>query len=127
MNVRSQYALILMCVSIVMLISLMGYIRSGLRENWHIYGVMQDTSPWAYTPTMAYMGKVIGACTLIFLGIVTFLFWLSGVSDKKHDAGQGVDDVPEPALSNTDGGEIIAKGTGVDTDQKDISLRRDKE
>jgi hypothetical protein len=127
MNVRSQYALILMCVSIVMLIALMGYIRSGLRENWHIYGVMQDTSPWAYTPTMAYMGKVIGAVTLIFLGIVTFLFWLSGVSDKKHDAGQGADDVPEPALSNTDGGEIITKGPGVDTDQKDISLRRDKE
>ncbi|MGR3311088.1 MAG: cytochrome ubiquinol oxidase subunit I [Candidatus Brocadiales bacterium] len=127
MNARSQYTLILMCVSIVLLIALMGYIRSGLRENWHIYGVMQDTSPWAYTPTMAYMGKVIGACTLIFLGIVTFLFWLSGISDKKYAVGQGVDDVPEPALLNTDGGEIITKGPGVNTDQKDISLRRDKE
>ena len=127
MNARSQYALILMCISIVLLISLMGYIRSGLRENWHIYGVMQDTSPWAYTPTMALMGKMIGACTLIFLGIVTFLFWLSGVSDKKHDTGQESAGVPEPVLSNTDGGEIITKGPGVDTGQNDISLRRDKE
>jgi hypothetical protein len=128
MNVRSQYALILMCVSVVMLIALMGYIRSGLRENWHIYGVMQDTSPWAYTPTMAYMGKVIGAVTLIFLGIVTFLFWLSGVADKKHAVGHESADVPEPALTSTDGGEIITtKGHGVDTGQKDISLRRDKE
>jgi hypothetical protein len=128
MNVRSQYALILMCVSIVLLMCLMGYIRSGLRENWHIYGVMQDTSQWAYTPTMAYMGKVIGACTLIFLGIVTFLFWLSGVSDKKHDTGQGAVDVPEPALSNTDGGEIIAKDYDADKGQKNTSARRrDKE
>jgi hypothetical protein len=129
MNVRSQYALILMCVSIVLLMCLMGYIRSGLRENWHIYGVMQDTSPWAYTPTMAYMGKVIGACTLIFLGIVTFLFWLSGVSDKKHDAGQGAVDVPEPVLSNTDGGEVITEDSDVDTRQKNrfFLKRRDKE
>jgi hypothetical protein len=128
MNVRSQYTLILMCVSIVMLIALMGYIRSGLRENWHIYGVMQDTSPWAYTPTMAYMGKVIGACTLIFLGIVTFLFWLSGVSDKKHAVGQGAYDVPEPALSNTDGGEIIAKDYDTNTGQKNtLARRKDKE
>ncbi|MFQ5962799.1 MAG: hypothetical protein ACE5KZ_00765, partial [Candidatus Scalinduaceae bacterium] len=128
MNARSQYALILMCISIVMLIALMGYIRSGLRENWHIYGVMQDTSPWAYTPTMAYMGKVIGACTLIFLGIVTFLFWLSGVSEKKHDVAQEAVGVPEPALSSTDGGEIIAKNFGVNAEQKNISSRRrDKE
>jgi hypothetical protein len=128
MNVRSQYALILMCISVVLLMCLMGYIRSGLRENWHIYGVMQDTSQWAYTPTMAYMGKVVGACTLIFLGIVTFLFWLSGVSDKKHDAGQGAVDVPEPALSNTDGGEIIAKDYDADKGQKNTSARRrDKE
>ena len=127
MNVRSQYALILMCVSIVLLIALMGYIRSGLRENWHIYGVMQDTSPWAYTPTMAYMGKVLGACTLIFLSIVTFLFWLSGVSDKKHDAGPETADADDPALTTTNGGAKITKGTGVDTGQKDISFRRDKE
>lgn len=127
MNARSQYALILMCISIVMLIALMGYIRSGLRENWHIYGVMQDTSPWAFTPTMAYMGKVIGACTLIFLGIVTFLFWLSGVSDTKHDAGHETADVPEPALSNTDGGEIIAKDYDTNTGQKNtLARRRDK-
>jgi hypothetical protein len=77
---------------------------------------------------MAYMGKVVGACTLIFLGIVTFLFWLSGVSDKKHDAGQGAVDVPEPALSNTDGGEIIAKDYDADKGQKNTSARRrDKE
>ncbi|MFQ5714489.1 MAG: cytochrome ubiquinol oxidase subunit I [Candidatus Scalinduaceae bacterium] len=119
MNVRSQYTLILMCVSIVMLIALMGYIRSGLRENWHIYGVMQDTSPWAYTPTMAYMGKVIGAVTLIFLGIVTFLFWLSGVSDKKmHRAVRESAEISEPALTNTDGGEVITEDFDVDTKQK---------
>ena len=45
MPVRSQYALILLCVVIVILMGLMGFIRSGLRMDWHIYGVLQDTSP----------------------------------------------------------------------------------
>ena len=85
MPIRSQYALILLCVAIVMLMGLMGFIRSGLREDWHIYGVMQDTSEWAYTPTMAYMARVIGGIVLIFLGLVTFVFWLSSLEEKKEE------------------------------------------
>ena len=128
MNVRSQYALILMCVSIVLLIALMGYIRSGLRENWHIYGVMQDTSQWAYTPTMAYMGKVMAACTIIFLGIVTFLFWLSGVSEKKHAVAPEAAEIPLTVPAGANGGEVITKDSDVGAGQKNMySRRRDKE
>ena len=43
MPVRSQYALLLLCVVIVILMGLMGFIRSGLRMDWHIYGILQDT------------------------------------------------------------------------------------
>ncbi|MBU6392620.1 MAG: hypothetical protein KGQ83_10320, partial [Planctomycetes bacterium] len=84
MPVRSQYALLLLCVVIVILMGLMGFIRSGLRMDWHIYGVLQDTSQWAYTPTLAYMGRVVGLIVALFLGLVTFVFWLANLGEKKE-------------------------------------------
>lgn len=86
MPVRSQYALILLCVVIVILMGLMGFIRSGLRMDWHVYGILQDTSQWAYTPTLAYMGRIVGLIVALFLGLVTFVFWLAGLGDKKEKA-----------------------------------------
>ncbi len=81
---RSQYALIAVCVAIVLNIGLMGFIRSGLRDNWHIYGVMQDTSPYAYTPTNFTMAWVVSLCLVIFLGTVAVLFWLTDLGEKKE-------------------------------------------
>lgn len=83
MNIRSQYALVLLCVAIVTLMGLMGFIRSGLRLDWHIYGVMRDTSDGAFTPSYAYMGKVVGITVMLFLGLVTFVFWLASLGEKK--------------------------------------------
>ncbi|MBI4592894.1 MAG: cytochrome ubiquinol oxidase subunit I [Candidatus Rokubacteria bacterium] len=88
MPARSQYTLILLCVSIVMLMGLMGFIRSGLREDWHVYGVLQDASEWAWTPTNAYMARVVGGIVLLFLGLVAFVFWLAGLGEKKEKAGE---------------------------------------
>ena len=82
---RSQYALIALCVTSVLTMGLMGFIRSGLREDWHIYGVLRDTTQWSFTPTNAVMAQMVGAITLVFLGAVTFLFWLSGLSDKERE------------------------------------------
>lgn len=84
---RSQYVLILLCVTIVILMGLMGYIRSGLRENWHVYEIMEDTSASAYTPTMAYMSRVVGAIVILFFGLISFVFWLSGLGEKKDQHG----------------------------------------
>ena len=86
MPVRSQYALLLLCVVIVILMGLMGFIRSGLRMDWHIYGVLQDTSQGAYTPTLAFMGRVVGLIVTLFLGLVTFVFWLANLGEKKEKA-----------------------------------------
>lgn len=80
---RSQYALLLLCVAIVTLMGLMGFIRSGLRMNWHIYGYMQDTSAGAFTPSIAYMGWTVSLIVILFLALVTFVFWLAGLADKK--------------------------------------------
>jgi hypothetical protein len=83
---RSQYALILLCVAIVTLMGLMGFIRSGLREDWHVYGMLQDTSAEAWTPTNAYMTRVVGGIALGFLGLVSFLFWLARLGERTEGA-----------------------------------------
>jgi cytochrome bd ubiquinol oxidase subunit I len=80
---RSQYALIAICVAIVLNIGLMGFIRSGLRDDWHIYGVLRDTSPDAFTPTNATMAWVVSLCLVIFLGTVSVLFWMTDLGEKK--------------------------------------------
>jgi len=54
-NRRSQYALVSLCVLIVMTMGMMAYVRSGLRQDWHVFGVLRDTSQWAYTPSIATM------------------------------------------------------------------------
>ncbi|MCP4268325.1 MAG: hypothetical protein GY777_22580 [Candidatus Brocadiaceae bacterium] len=83
---RAQYALLLLCVAIVTLMGLMGFIRSGLRMNWHIYGFMQDKSDGAFTPSIAYMGWVVSLIVFLFLALVAVVFWLAGLSHakKKH-------------------------------------------
>ena len=86
--VRSQYALILQCLAIVILMGLMGFIRSGLREDWHIYGVLRDTSAQAWTPTNATMTVTVGIITLVFVIWIGILFWIAGLSDKKKAAAE---------------------------------------
>ena len=39
----SQYVLIFIAVTFTWLMGLMGYVRSGLRQHWHVYGVIRDT------------------------------------------------------------------------------------
>jgi hypothetical protein len=74
----------------------MGFIRSGLREDWHVYGVLQDSSEWAWTPTHAYMARVVGGIVLGFLGLVAFVFWLAGLGKKNEEALSG----QQSAVSN---------------------------
>jgi cytochrome bd-type quinol oxidase subunit 1 len=80
---RAQYALFLLAVAFTWLMGLMGYIRSGIRQHWHIVGVMRDNSPEAYTPTLGYAANVVSVGTIIFMAMVIFVFWLSHVSTVK--------------------------------------------
>lgn len=82
MSVRSQYALLLLVVGSVVLMSLMGFIRSGLREDWHIFGVVRDTSVGAFTPSMAEMARVVSGIVAAFIVIVAFVFWLAGLGES---------------------------------------------
>jgi hypothetical protein len=79
----SQYTLILIAISFTWLMGLMGYVRSGLRQHWHVFGVVRDTSVDAFTPTLGFATKVVSATTLIFFFFIGVVFWLSGLSARK--------------------------------------------
>ena len=86
----SQYVLIFIAVTFTWLMGLMGYVRSGLRQHWHVYGVVRDTSVDAFTPTLGFATKVVSVTVLIFFALIGFVFWLASLHDKKDwDGGRG--------------------------------------
>jgi cytochrome bd ubiquinol oxidase subunit I len=78
----SQYVLIFIAVTFTWLMGLMGYVRSGLRQHWHVYGVVRDTSVDAFTPTLGFATKVVSATVLGFFLLIGFVFWISSLHDR---------------------------------------------
>jgi cytochrome bd-type quinol oxidase subunit 1/mono/diheme cytochrome c family protein len=76
MPAHSQYLLLVNALIVILTMSLMGYARSASRVHWHIYGVLEDTSPYAYTPALGQASLFITASTLLFFMMVVFLFWV---------------------------------------------------
>lgn len=72
---RSQYALIAITVTFTWLMGMLGYMRAGARQYWHVYGIMKNTSPDAYLPTHGYASIVVTIVTLVFLALVSLVFW----------------------------------------------------
>ncbi len=79
---RSQYVLILLAVTFTWLMGLMGFARSGIRQHWHVYGVLRDSSVDAVTPALGYAANVITVVTIAFFALVMFIFWLGGLSER---------------------------------------------
>jgi cytochrome bd ubiquinol oxidase subunit I len=86
---RSQYALFILAVSFTWLMGLMGYARSGIRQHWHVWEVVRDTSDFASTPALGYASQIISVCVLIFFGLVAFIFWVGGLAEKPVLSGVG--------------------------------------
>ena len=82
MPAMSQYLLLIIATSFTWLMGLMGYLRSGLRQHWHVYGVIRDTSVEAYTPTLGYATKVVSVTVLIFFAFLGLVFWLATLSGR---------------------------------------------
>jgi len=80
---RSQYVLILLAVTFTWLMGLMGFARSGIRQHWHVYGIIRDTSPEAWTPALGYAAKMISVVTVLFFALVMLIFWLGGLGEKR--------------------------------------------
>jgi cytochrome d ubiquinol oxidase subunit I len=100
---RSQYVLILLAVTFTWLMGLMGFARSGIRQHWHVYGVLRDTSAEAVTPALGYAANVITLVTIVFFALVTFIFWLGGLSEKGKASGH--DHAPAPVIAGGSGGD----------------------
>ncbi len=86
-NPVSQYVLIFLAVTFTWLMGLMGYVRSGLRMHWHVYGVIRDTSPDAYTPTLGFATQVVSVTVLIFFALIGFVFWVASLASSHEDHG----------------------------------------
>jgi hypothetical protein len=95
MSVRSQYALLLLTFIITLNMGLMGFIRSGLRGDWHIFGVMRDTSEWAYTPSNFTMTSMVALAVLVFMVAVAFMFWLGGLAARTRGDAEAPQRTPE--------------------------------
>ena len=99
---RSQYVLILLAVTFTWLMGLMGFARSGVRQHWHVYGVVRDTSPEAVTPALGYAANMITVVTTVFFALVLFIFWLGGLGER----GKAEAHEPAPAMAGgSDGHE----------------------
>jgi cytochrome d ubiquinol oxidase subunit I len=78
----SQYVLIFIAVTFTWLMGLMGYVRSGLRQHWHVYGVIRDQSVDAFTPTLGFATQVVSVTVLAFFLLIGLVFWISSLHDR---------------------------------------------
>src|SRR5262245_13057671 len=103
---RSQYVLILLAVTFTWLMGLMGFARSGIRQHWHVYGVLRDTSVDAVTPALGYAANVITVVTIMFFALVMFIFWLGGLADRGKEGAHAAHH-PAPVLAGgSDRGDV---------------------
>jgi hypothetical protein len=74
-------------VTFTWLMGLMGYVRSGLRQHWHVYGVIRDNSPDAFTPTLGFATQVVSVTVLAFFLLIGFVFWITSLHDRPDFEG----------------------------------------
>src|SRR5688500_7894703 len=97
---RSQYALFVLAVTFTWLMGLMGFARSGIRQHWHVFEVMRDTSQFAATPALGEAANMISICVAIFLGLVAFIFWLGGLAEHAaHKPAVAAGGVPRGSIA----------------------------
>src|SRR6266511_583722 len=104
----SQYVLIFIAVTFTWLMGLMGYVRSGLRQHWHVYGVIRDNSADAFTPTLGFATQVISVTVLMFFGLIGVVFWITGLQERaeRRDLVPPPEEVAHPGVDIALGGAI---------------------
>ncbi len=95
---RGQYVLIALAFVIVWLMGLMGYARSGVRLNWHVFGIMEDTSAGAGLPSLGEAAIVITAITLIFFALLAVSFAVSAMMERGPEVEAAADVSRGPQL-----------------------------
>ena len=82
---RAQYILFLLATSFTWLMGLMGYVRSGLRTHWHIFNAVRDYASDAFTPPLGFACWVVSGIVLVFMLLVSFIFWLAHLGTQGHE------------------------------------------
>ncbi len=82
---RSQYALIFLAVTFTWTMGLMGFVRSSLRQHWHVYEVVKDTSPEAFTPAIGHVTIVVTAVVILFFALVAFVVAIANLGAHEHE------------------------------------------
>jgi cytochrome bd-type quinol oxidase subunit 1 len=117
----SQYVLIFIAVTFTWLMGLMGYVRSGLRQHWHVYGVIRDTSADAFTPTLGFATQVVSVTVLAFFFLIGFVFWITSLHERpEHQALE-----PSPHGVKHRGGHVAlggAQASGI-TEMRGLSAQ----
>ncbi|MBI5718750.1 MAG: cytochrome ubiquinol oxidase subunit I [Burkholderiales bacterium] len=83
---RAQYALFFLAVAFTWLMGLMGYIRSGIRQYWHVYGRIADESANAYTMKHGDATIIVSVIVVIFFLLVSVVFALAARHDRVREA-----------------------------------------
>lgn len=68
----SQFVLIFLAFSVIWTMGLMGAVRSLTRKYYHVYNLVPDFTPEAFTPTLAYSAWWITGVTIVFYAVVSF-------------------------------------------------------
>ena len=80
----SQYVLFFLAATFTWLMGLMGYIRSGIRQHWHVYQVMKDTSEGAFIPSHGFATMVVSIIVIVFFLFVSMVFAMAMRSELKE-------------------------------------------
>lgn len=83
---RAQYALFFMAITFTWLMGLMGYIRSGIRQYWHVYGRIADESAHAYTMTHGHATLIVSGIVIVFFLLVAVVFALAARHEERPQA-----------------------------------------
>jgi cytochrome bd-type quinol oxidase subunit 1 len=84
----------------------MGYVRSGLRQHWHVYGVIRDNSADAFTPTLGFATQVVSVTVLLFFVLIGVVFWITSL----HERAEYPAVAPAPERVPHSGGHIVLGG-----------------
>jgi cytochrome bd-type quinol oxidase subunit 1 len=100
--------LIFIAVTFTWLMGLMGYVRSGLRQHWHVYGVIRDNSVDAFTPTLGFATQVVSMTVLAFFLLIGMVFWITSLHERPEHVR-----VPSPKKVPHTGADIVVPGAAA--------------
>ena len=85
---RGVYALFALPIAFTWLMALMGYLRSSVRTQWHVYTVIKDNSVDNFIPSIGYAGNMTTLATMAFFLLVLFIFWIASLGDSRQSQPQ---------------------------------------